>query len=109
MALTDKERAKRYRDGKRDAVTENRDEIVTKSESVTVEDIASITGAVKVEGKYPPIIYALADPERREKLRTICQHLSVKGKTNYLKNVWYGCGYKPVTMSTVDRLLEAVE
>jgi len=73
-----------------------------------VHKIANITGAVKVEGKYPPIVYALADPERREKLRTICQHLSVKGKRNYLKGVWYGCGYKPVTMFTVDRLLEAV-
>jgi len=81
--------------------------LTSKGETL-IEDVASITGAVKVEGKYPPIVYALADPEKREKLRTICQHLSVKGKRNYLKGVWYGCGYKPVTMKTVNGLLEAV-
>jgi len=63
------------------------------------------------EGKYAPIIYALADPVKREKLRKICLSLSGKEthRKGYLENVWYGIGDRPVTMKTVSNLLEAVK
>ena len=50
-----------------------------------------------------PIILALADPVKREKLRRICASLE---KHNVLdKEIYYGCGKDPVPMSEVAELL----
>lgn len=42
--------------------------------------------------QYPALLYALADPEKRAKLRRICESLSRHGQ---LRNVNYGCGGVP--------------
>lgn len=57
--------------------------------------------------QYRPIIIALSDPIKREKLRKICASLeahNVLDTANY-----YGCGIDPTPMSEVAELLTAFE
>ena len=88
MDRTAKERMKRYRNRKRNI-----------TETVTGESVTA----------YRPIIIALSDPVKREKLRAICQSLSGRGtgKTNQLGNSYYGCGVDPTSLVEVDELLTA--
>jgi len=62
-------------------------------------------GVNKTEGltKYPAVLYALADIEKRAKLRAICQSLSNRG---LLRNVRYG--YLGPTMDIVSEYLTAL-
>lgn len=65
-----------------------------------------VTGeGVTMSNNIHPIVYALADPEKRLKLRAICEAL--KAKTNRLDSVYYGCGRNMMPFTEVDRLLEA--
>ena len=91
MDRTAKERMKRYREKKRN--------ITVTKETVTGETVT----------QYRPIIIALADPIKREKLRKICESLSGRetGKTNRLDEVYYGCGVDPTPLLEVDELLTA--
>jgi len=57
---------------------------------------------VKEDRTYPAIVYALADPVKRAKLRKICQELK---NHNVLKDVQYGTGGP--TMDTVAEMLTA--
>lgn len=91
MDRTAKERMRRYREKKRN--------ITVTKEGVTGEGVT----------RYRPIIIALSDPEKRAKLRSICESLSGRGtgKTNRLDEVYYGCGVDPTPLSEVDELLTA--
>ena len=54
-----------------------------------------------------PIILALADSVKREKLHRICASLE---KHNVLdKEIYYGCGGDPILMSEVSELLTAFD
>jgi hypothetical protein len=53
-----------------------------------------------------PIIHALADPERRVKLRLICESLK---RRRLLDMVNYGCGVDPTPITEVDQLLTAFD
>jgi len=81
-----KDRVKRYRE-RRKSVT---------LEGVTSESVTTAR----------PIIHALADPDKRLKLRKICQSLS---DHKVLDEAYYGCGRDPVPMSEVSRLLTAFD
>ena len=93
-----KERVKRYRERQK----------ALHSGSVTAE---SVTKEVALQGRdvtqIRPIILALADPVKREKLRRICASLE---KHNVLdKEIYYGCGKDPTLMSEVAELLTAFD
>jgi len=79
-----RERVRRYRN-KQDSVTSN---------SVTLDSVT----------EYPAVIYALADPIKREKLRRICQSLK---EHNALEDVYYGV-CNPVPMNVVADYLVAL-
>ena len=83
------ERMKRYRNKKRDVTVED----------VTVEEPTSVTADVT---QYPALLYALADPVKRAKLRRICEGLS---NHNQLKNVYYGAGDMAVPFDMVNEYL----
>ena len=48
--------------------------------------------------QYPALLYALADPIKRAKLRRVCEELS---RHNQLSNVYYGCGDTSVPFDAV--------
>ena len=83
MDKTAKDRMKRYRNKKRNE----------SPNSVTVD----VT-------QYPPILYALVDPVKREKLEDIC--LSLK-EFRQEKNVYLGCGKHSMPFDMVGDYLEA--
>ena len=56
--------------------------------------------------KYPPIIHALADPVKREKLEKI--YLSLK-EFRQEKNVYLGCGKHSMPFDMVGEYLDATE
>ena len=96
MALTAKEKQKRYRDKKsNETVTEI-------SESVTVTEKSVTENVTEIPGHLMPLVTALSDINRRAKLRAICVSLSNKG---LLSRVRYGS--KGATMETCSELLEA--
>ena len=67
-----------------------------------------LTAGLTGEGvtRYRPILYALADPNKRRKLKRICESL-----TNHkvLGEVYYGMGCDPLPLGEVERLLTAFE
>ena len=80
---------------KRDTVT-NVTQSVTKATNNVTLDVTQYPDNMK------PLLCALGDPVKRDKLRAICESLSSK---DLLKHVRYGC--YGVTMHTVSELLEA--
>ena len=70
----------------------NSKDIVDKSESVDN----------KLSTQYPALLYALADPEKRAKLRRICESLK---NHNQLENVYYGYGESSVPFDIVSEYL----
>ena len=93
-----KERVKRYR-GRQKAL---------QSGSVTAQ---SVTEEVALQGRditqVRPIIIALSDPIKREKLGRICANLE---KHNVLDSeIYYGCGRDSTLMSEVAELLTAFD
>ena len=70
---------------------------IERSNSVTSgeRDMESVT-------QYPALLYALADPVKRAKLRRICEQLSNHGQ---LKNVYYGAGETSVPFDAVNEYL----
>jgi len=107
-------------DGKRmtKGMTESRDDASSQAQGLTKVGVKcdteqGVTGTkgtkftgfgLGVKNDMAPIMKALADPLKREKLRKICGELK---KHRCLDEVWYGCGDRPVTMSEVDTLLTA--
>ena len=75
-----------------DKVSTNSKDIVDKSESVDN----------KLSTQYPALLYALADPEKRAKLRRICESLK---NHNQLENVYYGYGESSVPFDIVSEYL----
>ena len=88
-----RERVKRYRNKQK----------ALQSEGVTLQ---SVTEKGSVTSRYRPIMYALADPVKREKLRAICKALRRRGSDN-LACSYFGCGVDPTSMLEVEELLEA--
>lgn len=54
---------------------------------------------------YPPIIHALADPIKKKKLESICEHLD---RRKLLSKVYYGAGEHSVDFEIVNDMLDAV-
>ena len=75
-----------------DNVSTNSKDIVDKSESVDS----------KLSTQYPALLYALADPIKRAKLRRICESLK---NHNQLENVYYGYGESSVPFDIVHEYL----
>jgi len=54
--------------------------------------------------RYRPILYALTDPNKRQKLERICESLA---RHNVLGEVWFGCGVDSTNMEEAAELLTA--
>ena len=54
--------------------------------------------------RYRPILYALTDPNKRQKLKRICESLA---RHNVLGEVWFGCGVDSTNMEEIAELLTA--
>ena len=60
----------------------------------------------EVQGsQYPALLLAMADPEKRAKLRRICESLK---NHNQLENVYYGYGESSVPFDIVSEYLEVL-
>lgn len=71
-----------------------------------LEDVKPNVPALDIERilkPYHPIMYALTDKVKREKLQKICASLR---NHNVLDRVYYGCGTYSLNMDTVSELLE---
>jgi len=55
--------------------------------------------------EFRPIVYALADPKERAKLKAICE--SLEGHNVLESRTYYGAGCDPTLMSEVAELLTA--
>ena len=104
-----KERVKRYR-GRQKALQNGSvtAQSVTKEVALQGRDVTQMKPLGEVpRGEIRPIVYALSDSVKREKLRRICRSLE---KHNVLdKEIYYGCGGDPILMSEVSELLTAFD
>jgi len=83
-----------------------------KAVKLAVQRYRGITEGITEQGitpegiTYPPIIYALAEPIKREKLERICKALDHR---NLQSRLYYGCGDFSISFDVTEDLLEVTK